>query len=186
MEILQGIQYYYVNQCNNPTNKILTEFAYILVLLQPLMWNFFYYKNTTGCDKKIFITAIILSLCWMITSLLTRIFYTKENRIKWEESVYATDSVCTKKDKGHLYWQWTSANFFDLNPTMLMYILVWMVPALISKHRNISIILLTSLFISLLVSYYKNEVTTITSLWCYVSVPIVLIVIFYTIHKTMK
>lgn len=184
MEILQGVQYYYVNQCKNKINIFLTEIAYILVILQPFMWNFFYYNNTVGCDKKYFVIGMILSVCWSITSILTRIFYTKDNGIKYEQSVYANETSCTKKDKGHLYWQWSSANFFDLNPGMLMYLLIWMVPALISRqHRSISIILLLSLFVSLLFSYYNNEVTTITSLWCYVSVPIVLIVIINIIMK---
>ena len=186
MEILQGIQYYYVNQCDNNYNKLLTEFAYILVILQPFMWNFFYYKNSNGCDKQIFITGMALSLCWMITNILSRLLYTKENGMKFKDSVYGTDSVCTKKNKSHLYWQWTSANFYDLNPTMLMYLLVWFVPALISKkHRYTSIILIVSFFISLFFSYYNNEIFVITSLWCYISVPIVLAII-YNILITKK
>lgn len=184
MEILQGVQYYYVNQCTNIINKILTETAYILVLLQPFLWNFFYYKNTIGSDKKLFVIGIALSICWSITSILTRIFYTKENGIKYEQSVYANDTPCTKKDKGHLYWQWPSANFFDMNPGMFMYLLIWIVPGLISnKHRTISIIILLSLLVSLIFSYYNDEVTTITSLWCYVSVPIVLLVIVSIIFQ---
>ena len=45
MELLQGTQYYIVNQCKNPANTILTEIAYLFVLVQPLMWNYFYYVN---------------------------------------------------------------------------------------------------------------------------------------------
>jgi Family of unknown function (DUF5765) len=184
MELLQGVQYYYVNECSSSINKILTEFAYILVLAQPFMWNFVYYANSDGCDKQIFITGMVLSLCWVIANITSRILYTKENGLTFKDSVYGSDTVCTKKQKSHLYWQWTAANLYDLNPTMLMYLLLWFVPALLTnKHRWISIILIISFFISLAVSYYNNEVFVITSLWCYISVPIVLCVVFYIIGK---
>uniref|UniRef100_A0A6C0JMS6 Uncharacterized protein n=1 Tax=viral metagenome TaxID=1070528 RepID=A0A6C0JMS6_9ZZZZ len=184
MEILQGIQYYYVNQCSNIYNILMTEFAYILVIVQPFMWNFFYYKNSTGCDKQIFITGMALSVCWAFTHILTRLLYTKENGMKYKDSVYGSDTVCTKKNKSHLYWQWTSANFFDLNPSILMYLLIWFVPALISiKHRYTSIILILSFLLSLIVSIYNNEMFLVTSLWCYISVPIVLAIIYNIIIK---
>jgi len=179
MEILQGVQYYYVNQCGNFYNRILTEFAYILVIVQPLMWNFFYYSNSSSCDKQIFITGMALSFCWMITNILTRLLYTKKNGVKFENSIYGSDKVCTKKRKSHLYWLWTAANFYDLNPSMLMYLLTWFVPALISqKHRNTSIVLILSFFVSLFASFYNGEPFVITSLWCYISVPIVLVIIY--------
>lgn len=184
MEILQGTQYYFVNQCSNIYNLLMTEFAYILVIVQPFMWNFFYYKNSAGCDKQIFITGMALSVCWAITHILTRLLYTKENGMKFKDSVYGSDTVCTKKNKGHLYWQWTSANFFDFNPSMLMYLLIWFVPALISyKHRYTSIILILSFLLSSIVSIYNNEIFVLTSLWCYVSVPIVLAIIYNIIVK---
>lgn len=184
MEILQGVQYYFVNQCSNIINYMLTEFAYILVILQPLMWNFFYYKNSSGCEKQLFITGMTLAICWMIVHIFTRLIYTKTNGMKFEDSVYGGDSICTKKQKSHLYWQWTSANIFDLNPTMLMYLLVWFIPALISnKHRTTSIILILSFLLSLIVSYLNNEIFVITSLWCYISVPIVLAIIYNIINK---
>jgi hypothetical protein len=194
MEILQGVQYYYVNQCSNITNIFLTEFAYLLVLLQPLMWNFFYYKNSVPSEKNIFLTAMILCISWIIVNVMTRIFYDKKNStykkgnvmgvMKFEDSMFGGDSVCTKKQKTHLYWQWTSAKFYDLHPTMLMYVLVWFIPALISKkHRLTSLILILSFLVAGIVSYFTNEYFVFTSLWCYISVPIVLVVIYNIIKK---
>ena len=43
MELLQGIQYFFINQCENLWNIYLTEFAYVLVIFQPLIWNLFYF-----------------------------------------------------------------------------------------------------------------------------------------------
>jgi len=188
MELLQGIQYYIVNECKNPVNIVLTEIAYIFVLLQPLMWNYFYYINSDKCEKNIFITGIVLSISWMITSIYTRLTYTKNNGIdsytKNNEinSYIYSDSVCTKKNQTHLYWNWTSANIQDFNPTMLMYIMVWFIPALLSnRHRNTSLIIIISFIIAYIASIYNNEPFTLTSLWCYFSVPIVLLIIYKNI-----
>jgi hypothetical protein len=177
MEILQGTQYYIVNECNNPINKLLTEVAYLFVLLQPLMWNFFYYANSEKCEKNIFITAMTLSLSWIIVNLYTRLIYTKKNVVK--NSYIINDSVCTKKNKGHLYWNWTASDIQDFNPTMLMYVLVWFIPALLTKkHRGTSMIITLTFLFAFFVSNYNNDLFVLSSLWCYFSVPIVLLIIY--------
>lgn len=179
MELLQGTQYYIVNQCNNPTNVLLTEIAYLFVILQPLMWNYFFYANSAKCEQNIFLTGIALSMCWIATSIYTRLIYTKDNGAN---TYIYKDSVCTKKNKTHLYWNWTSANIQDLNPTMLMYIMIWFIPALVSsRHRSTSMILTLTFIIAFSTSIYNKELFTLPSLWCYFSVPIVLIIIYKNI-----
>jgi hypothetical protein len=177
MEILQGIQYYIVNECNNPMNKLSTEVAYLFVLLQPLMWNFFYYSNSEKCDKNIFVTGMALSLSWIIVNIYTRLLFTKTDFVK--NSYLIGESVCTKKNKGHLYWNWTAADIYDFNPTMLMYVLVWFIPALLSrKHRSTSIIIILSFIMAYFASISNNEIFVISSVWCYFSVPIVLLIVY--------
>lgn len=180
MELLQGFQYFYVNKCSNIMNKILTEFAYILVLLQPTIWNLFYYANSNSCEQNIFLTAIWLSIAWIAVQILSRVSYDKGGNPQTKKnSVFAGDQVCTKKKLTHLYWEWTSANFGELNANFLTYLLIWFVPALIStKFRMTSVILIVSSIISAIASIVAKEPFTFTSLWCYVSVPITLYVIF--------
>jgi hypothetical protein len=180
MELLQGFQYFYVNQCSNIMNKILTEFAYILVLLQPTIWNLFYYANSNSCEQNIFLTAIWLSIAWIAVQILSRVSYDKGGNPQTKKnSVFAGHQVCTKKKLTHLYWEWTSANFGELNANFLTYLLIWFVPALIStKFRMTSVILIVSSIISAIASIVAKEPFTFTSLWCYVSVPITLYVIF--------
>ena len=180
MEILQGIQYFYINQCSNIWNKILTEIAYLLVILQPLIWNVYYFSNSNFCDKNIFITAIWFSIVWIVVNVLSRLLYDKNifyNMTK-QSSGFASNNVCTKQKKTHLYWEWTSANFHDLHPNFFSYLMIWFIPALIStKFRITSIIVIISALMAAVASVYVKEVFTFSSLWCYVSVPIVLAVI---------
>ena len=179
MELLQGVQYFYVNQCNNKINRWLTECAYTLVILQPFLWNLYFYANSNKYDKNIFITAIWLCVCWMIVNIFGRVMYKKTASVQTQNnSIYAANKVCTKKNLSHLYWEWTSANFGDLNANFLTYLMLWFIPALVStSHWLTSIILIISALVGAYMAYVAKEPFIFTSVWCYISVPIVLVVI---------
>lgn len=180
MELLQGIQYFFVNQCSNSVNIFLTEVAYVLFLVQPLMWNTFYYFNSPEKDKTLFLVAIVSMIIWMLFDVFARLLYGKIDNDKTKKTgFFASDKVCTKKQKTHLYWEWTSANFGDLNATVLSYYLIWFIPALFSTNfKSTSIIMMSLAAFSAAIAYYNNEFFTFASLWCYISVPIFLCVIF--------
>lgn len=179
MELLQGVQYYYVNQCSEFMNIILTEFAYLLVILQPLMWNIFFYVNSGTLDKQIFLTAICLCIPWIIVNVLARLLYDKNKYPQTKQnSPHAGDKVCTKRKLSHLFWEWTSENFQELNANFFMYLMIWFIPALISKKfRNISFVLIASALLGAYMTFLTDEPVVFTSLWCYISVPIVLVVL---------
>jgi len=180
MELLQGIQYFFVNQCSNAVNIALTEIAYILVLVQPLMWNMFYYFNSEAGDKKMFLVAIVSFIIWMIFDISARILYDKiDNNKTKKHGFFAADKVCTKKQKTHLYWEWTSANFGELNATFLSYSMIWFIPALFSRQFwSTSILMMCLALFSAFIAMLNKELFTFASLWCYISVPIFLCVIF--------
>jgi hypothetical protein len=187
MELLQTVQYFYVNQCENWINKVLTEFAYVLVIFQPLIWNLFFYTNSDKYEKYIFLTAIYLCLCWMFVNICSRLLYKKVYIPQTpRDSAFADDKICTKKLHSHLYWVWTSANFYEFNANYLMYVLLWFIPALISKSSfYYAIIIIIGAFIGAMYGYTHNAdelYLTFTAAWCFISVPIVLAVMFKIIY----
>ena len=190
MEFLQSFQYYYVNQCSNILNQISTEIAYILVIVQPFIWNIYFYFNSTSCEKLIFKTAIILCLVWMFMNILSRVLYKKwgEPNIP-ENSIFASDSVCTKTRKSHLYWVWTSTNLQEFNANFLTYLMLWFIPGLVSTthfYKSILVMLggLTGAIIQLIYIPDLIELKhVITAIWCYISVPIVMVVILQSSLK---
>lgn len=183
MELLQGTQYFYVNECSSEINRNLTNIAYILVILQPLLWNWFFYINSERQYAEVFMTGIVLAIVWIIVNVLGRLLYNKDTNYQMKDmSVFATDSTCTKKRKTHLYWEWTSANFKDLTANFLMYLMIWFIPAMVvPRFRYIALLLAASAMVAAMVSYINGEYFTFTSLWCYVSVPIVICVIILII-----
>lgn len=185
MEFLQGVQYGLVNQCDSRTNQLLTEFAYVLVILQPLMWNTFFYINSTGCEKQIFLTGIAFSGIWIIVNLAARIMYTPANAQTREMSVFSSDTVsCTKKRASHLFWQWPSANFGDLTANYLIHLMIWFIPALLSTtFRWPAVILVLSAGLGAAASYIANEPEIFAAVWCYISVPIVILLSIYIAYN---
>lgn len=184
MEFLQTFQYNYVNQCNNIINIVLTEIAYILVIVQPLIWNIFFYINTKLCEKQIFIVGIILGIIWMIINLLSRLLYMPQNGKINNNSIFASNKTCTKINKSHLFWKWTSADFGDMTANYLMYLLIWFIPAFVSKSfRILSFITFIFAIIGLIMSLYANELNIWPSVWCYISVPMIISVIIYLYYN---
>jgi hypothetical protein len=180
MELLQGIQYFFVNQCSNAVNIFLTEVAYVLVLVQPLMWNSYFYLNSPEKDKNIFAVAIASFAVWMTFDVAARFMYgkTERNKTKKTQSL-ASDKVCTKKQKTHLYWEWTLADFGEYNATALSYFMIWFVPALVSeKFRSTSIAIIAFAAFAATLAHINGEFFTFPSLWCYISIPIFMCVFF--------
>ena len=184
MEILQGIQYYYVNQCSNVVNVALNEVAYIFGIVQPFLWNYFFYLNSDSCDKKIFICAMFLAVCWATMSVIQRLLYRPDNGISKQYSWFGGSQSCTRKKNTHLFWEWPRANLGEMNATYFTNLLIWFGPALITaKHRMTSIILILSSILGVIAAWLGGEVYVFASAWCFVSIPIVLAVVF---SSTMK
>lgn len=190
MELLQTVQYYYVNECTNRVNSLLTEAAYVLVVVQPLMWNFFFYLNSNACEKNIFKTAMALSCAWIVFNVAARVAHTPKNAQTKDASIFASERVCTKRGirkLSHLYWEWTSANFHDFNATFLTYLMLWFIPGLISsKHRMSMGVTIAGALLGAAMAYASGEPFTFSSAWCYISVPMTLAVIGNVLLQKQK
>ena len=148
--------------------------------------NLFFYFNSNFIEKKIFISGIILSIIWLTANVFSRVVYNKENALKKDTSVFASDKVCTKKNKYHVYWEWTIANLYDFQANYLMYLMIWFVPALASSQYMTVVLLFFSFLVGLLMSYLLNEAYTVTSAWCYISIPIIIFLIIYKVVYEKK
>lgn len=100
-----------------------TNLAYLLVIVQPLMWNvYFGYNARLEYDGGLFDAAIGLCLLWILVNLSARLQIFSDAPLQTQNhSIYA-GPVCVKRDASHLYWKWTATNYRDLNANMLMYL----------------------------------------------------------------
>ena len=177
MELLQTFQYQITNECDNVMNIALTEVAYVFVIVQPLIWNMFFYANAAKNEQLLFISGIVLASVWALFNIAGRVLYTPENALGRKDSLFAAEKVCTYRNRSHLYWKWTAANLGDLNANFLMHLMIWFIPALVSlSQRTSASIIIVGAILSSLYALYKNQTEAFTAAWCYISIPIIYIV----------
>lgn len=195
MEILQTVQYNYVNKCDY-INRFLTEISYLLVLVQPLMWNLIFFNKKrspvlTQFQKGILYCGIILCIIWICGHILRRFnIYSKYNPSKDDSEfieLTSGENTCTYKNKDeHLYWNYELFSNPGFDANWFMYLALWFIPALLIPGEKITIaVLALGLIISYLYVKIKNHNRHITpSLWCLSSAPtLVLNVFLYSILK---
>lgn len=179
MELLQTVQYSYVNECNNKCNNYLTEVAYILVIVQPLLWNYIFYLRARHKYRQIFITAMILSFVWILWNIYSRIDYKNDDTATTTQtSIFASKKSCTYRDKDgeHLYWKWPSRNFKDLSANYFMYLCLWLLPILIDPDQWISgLSLIISSLVGLFLTLKYGKIEEFAAIWCYISIPTFLV-----------
>ena len=180
MELLQTIQYSYVNQCDNPMNIWLTEVAYVLVIVQPLIWNMVFLLRTKDKhDKGVFKLALVMCIFWILFNVFSRVRYNPLENKNNHCGFFNNDRTCTYRDtdSSHLYWKWTTAHFPDLSANYLMYLMLWFLPALLVKQHWTSVsMLMVSCAVGFLLTYnYGNNMFEFPAIWCYISIPVVTI-----------
>ena len=195
MEILQTFQYSYVNKCDS-MNKFLTEISYILILVQPLMWNLiFLFKkrnpSLTSFHIGILYCAVVLCIIWILAHVLRRFkAYSSYNPSKYKNEMNELTSgsnTCTyKEDNQHLYWNYELFSQPGIDANWFMYLALWFIPGLLVPGEKITIFTLVAGFVgSFLYIKFKNHNRHIVpSLWCLSSGPTLALNVFlYSILK---
>ena len=194
METVQSIQYNYVNECENPINRLLTEIAYILILVQPLMWNLIFLKKNNKLRTKfhegILYCAVVLCIVWIIGHVIRRFDLYGSNEDlqehnKFPEIMRGTKTCTYKNPNEHLYWKFNMNSFHGLNANWFMYLVLWFVPGLMVPGELLAVFLL---FLGALFSWlyliYKNQSKHIfPSLWCLTSSPYIFVGLLYSLYK---
>lgn len=187
MELLQTIQYSVVNQCDSPLNILTTEFAYLLVIVQPLMWNtIFFIRGKNDKNKSIFKLAIVFCVIWIAMNVYSRLTY-NEKTANDTCGFFNNSKTCTYRDTAasHLYWKWKTNHLPDMTANYFMYLCLWFVPPLLVPETRLSGLVLT---IGAIVGYtttrmYGNNIFEFPAIWCYISVPILALGYFNTIFQ---
>ena len=184
MELLQGVQYSHVNECGTPANRFSTEVAYLLVVVQPLMWNLLYYLRTpaNNCDRRLFVLGMVLAVIWIAFHVAGRLLHGASgfvDRTHGANTYTGGDSPgCTMRDPGHhLYWKWASADLGGLDATWLMYLMIWFLPALVSGcHRLHMAFGVAGAALAAVVTWrWGSRVDEFASVWCLFSIPLLVL-----------
>lgn len=185
MEILQTVQYSYVNECDS-MNQFLTEISYVLILVQPIMWNLiFLFKKRSisllGSHRGILICAIALCAVWILAHVFRRFqWYGHKNHVG--EEIVSGKKTCTYKNDGeHLYWNYELFSNPGMDANWFMYLALWFIPGLLIPGEGLTILTLVGGFLaSWAYVRYKNQTShIIPSLWCLSSAPTLILNVAY-------
>lgn len=191
MELLQTVQYSYVNSCNK-VNRFLTEISYLLVVVQPIMWNliFLFKKRSvrlTDVQRGILICAVTLCGVWIVAHFLRRFNFYGKNLSKENESLSEITSgpkTCTfKKEDEHLYWTYEIFSNPGMDANWFMYLVLWFIPGfMIPGERSTVLFLLAGFLASWAYVKINNHTRHITpSLWCLTSAPTLALNVAYAL-----
>lgn len=190
MELLQTIQYFYVNQCDSKVNKTLTEIAYVLVIVQPLLWNtVFYLRAKQAKHKSIHLLGMVMSAVWLVGNAYARVFYSPD-KANDECGFFNHNKTCTYRDSkdSHLYWRWTTNHYRDFTANYFMYLCLWFLPALlVAENRLFGLIFAVGAAIGWgITKKYGSTDVEFPATWCYMSIPILVVgFIHYMLYGTI-
>ena len=171
MEVLQFAQFDSVNKCGDPTNRALTFVAFIFILAQPLLWNWYGYKENAKNEfqRGAFMVGFILSICLVIGLVLKY-----GGHKKGDPDDVLTGPLCTKKESsGHLYWKIPFSRFDALSPSFFMWVAIIAVPMLMVDNGLMKAgSFLLGMTIAYAISKTKDE---FPSVWCLMALPLLAI-----------
>lgn len=188
MELLQTIQYGSVNNCNGH-NRFFTNVAYVLVIVQPLLWNTVFYLQAPAPYKPVFRVAIALCAVWIAASVYSRLAYNPKTA-KDECGFFNHSKTCTYRDKetSHLYWRWTAAHLGDVSPNYFMFLCIWFVPALLVPGTRFTSTMIAAgaLFAYAVTRMYGSTIQEFPSVWCLMSIPLFMITIYEALKSLLS
>jgi len=196
MELLQGFQYFWIDQCSSPVNKILTLVGFLHICYQPYFThiiNSSLTKNPKFLDQY----TIILRLCLLGgTMLFARYFLAgySTDAITSDFTTFRNGSIpacshrtpewlrgeelCTYKGKYHLAW---SIPFYDatyFSPSAAIHSFLMFGPFFVMKRNMV----IQGIFLWALGPYLASWITDNlqeqASIWCYFSIAQIGIMLF--------
>jgi hypothetical protein len=194
MELVQSLQYLVVNKCSKKTNKYLTEFAYLLLIFQPLMWNYIFLNRERvkgdiemkKNDMVILKYSIILCILWTIFHLFRRFKFYGEY-IDDDEEMKGKKSCTYREGNNHLYWKFKLYNNKFINVNWTLYVILFFLPGLLTDNKKDIFLLISGWLISkIYIIITKQNKHTLGSLWCLSSIPQLFIYYLPNIYEILK
>lgn len=194
METLQFFQHSFLDQCGYPTNYWLTVCAHVLVVAQPLLWNFYrYIRARNEKEAAVFKLAMLMSFVWAVFFTLrliprgvSRGVFPKGITYKTlnKNEIMVGPEVCTKMGPTHLFWTLPYFSSNGTEPNFFTYLLLWFVPALYENHGYIKFFYWIGQVV--FVNWIVGSIHELPTLWCALSVPVLLLVLYLDRSKKEK
>jgi hypothetical protein len=198
MELLQGLQYSVIDDCANDMNIFLTYVGYLHICFQPVIVSIWLYEFIEDKKKNLNYLKLIIGICLAGAILLaSRVFIIEKDTLcnpKTEPT--CGEKTCSISGKYHIVWNFKlrAPGTYYFTPSVALHFFLYCVPFLvlgiILNNYKVIIMSLSTVFIPFVMyiainlylylndkeTYkYYNNMNEIASLWCFVSIPYILL-----------
>lgn len=175
MEILQFFQYKVINECDNATNKLLTNIGYLHICFQPLFINLWLFEFTDEPNYVFIYMSLFAGLL-----LASRLFNVSDDEIcDTNNEPLCGKETCSFMGNRHVAWnvRLRAPGKNWITPSIGLHFFMWVIPTLITfKYEPLIALLLTGPYLGPLLTDNIHEQPAI---WCYTEIFQMIISFYY-------
>ena len=174
MEFLQGIQYFYIDQCDTTINKVLTVLGFIHICWQPFFSQFIC-SALAGDKIERAKYNVILGMCAIgAIWLFSRSVIAPWSHFPITEACPSTewlrgDDWCTFSGKYHLSWSVPMYEQTYFSPGASVHFFLMFAPFMVMGRKMIVLGFFLMLSGPILASYITDSLYEQASIWCFYS-----------------
>ena len=173
MEILQYFQYQVIDECHNPTNRFLTDVAYIHICFQPLFFNLWLFAFTKNPPFLFLYMSFLAGLL-----LISRLFFVKDdnsNLCDTKHEPLCGKLTCSFSGEKHIAWNIRLRNTDYITPSIFLHFFMWTIPILtLFQIKPVIALILTGPYLA----YVTNNIHEQPAIWCYTAIAQVILTYF--------
>ena len=168
MEALQGFQYFWINECGNPTNQTLTALGWAHICFQPYFANMFI--SWFIKDKKMgdLYWSFVSKLC-LVTGffLLSRLYVPDGKLCAIGSEVLCAERLCAYSGSFHIAWEIPLRAATYMTPSQYAHFFMLFVPGLMAGCWKLTLwVFVSGVVLPVLFVSDMNEAPVI---WCFFS-----------------
>jgi hypothetical protein len=178
MEFLQYFQYLTIDQCENPTNRILTLVGFLHICFQPYFTHLLN-ASVTSRPSDLERWLVVMRLCliggFMIAGRYFLTQVTDWDRQHFDNDTLSTEwirgeDLCTFSGKFHLAWSVPMADPTYYVPGTQLHSFLMFVPFFVVKFRNFILGVFLWATGPYLAAYVTDNLMEQASIWCFFSI----------------
>jgi hypothetical protein len=167
MELLQWKQYDTLDRCDKTENTLLARLAYVIIWLQPIVWNFMWMKQDGHpIFRYTFAISIVVFLLCLDRNWLHLIHKGDVNR----KEAHNHGKDCSRAGKSHLFWSFDLKTNSGLEPNWLLYFVLMFGSQMYLGDKN-HFVKMMAVGLVLAWTLAKGRVEEMSAYWCANSIP---------------
>lgn len=175
MEFLQGLQYFVIDDCDNPINKILSFIGFVHISFQPYWIN---HALNTFHNRPSQVQSFIRTMCFYMGLWFLMRMIPFGDECHPDNDYFCGDQWCSYSGKEHVAWKFKLYRTSYTLPAFSVHHFIWFFPCIVYREYFTWVWMLAFLAISFFVTPNRDEQPAI---WCFIFIPSTLLITSYSL-----